>query len=243
MVCVFLLAFRPLHSISSVGQSESGIISLASTSITGLIGCYRKIYNVEKYANFKAVGASIDQYQLDFQLISSPKAFKAEQASWKAVIQLNVAHSIRIIIDAISTAQQATSSLISPSFPHSLDETPSVSLPAFDDLPTLTPEHLGLKMRLSPVLQVEESLGRKLQLEATSITRVPQRPWKSAFSRSLLSSRNSMDGEQRIDFDDPNDPGVILHNCAKDMIKLWNDPTIRALLKVLRLRLEDTPGL
>ncbi|KIK61988.1 hypothetical protein GYMLUDRAFT_73000 [Collybiopsis luxurians FD-317 M1] len=180
----------------------------------------------------------------NFQLISSPKPFKAERASWRAVIQLNVARSICIIIDAISTAQQATSSPISPSSPHSLDETPSVPLPAFDDLPTLTPEHLKLKMRLSPILQVEESLGRKLELEATSITNVPRptRPWKSAFSRPSPSSRNSMDSEQGIDFDDPNDPGVILHNCAEDMIKLWNDPTIRALLKALRLRLEDTPG-
>ena len=68
--------------------------------------------------------------------------------------------------------------------------------------------------------------------------------WKGAFGRLLSTNiRDSVDSEFGIDFDDPNDPGVILHNCSEDMIRLWNDPTIKALLKVHKLRLEDMPGL
>ncbi|GAW05553.1 guanine nucleotide-binding protein alpha-4 subunit [Lentinula edodes] len=197
----------------------------------------------------------------NFQLINSPKAFKAERASWRAVIQLNVARSIRIIIDAMTRAQQA-SSPNSPLAPDSLDDI-SI-LDSENELPTLTAEHLKLKMRLSPLLQVEESLWRRLSPSSAfesetshlaSITNVPHstRPkevyvqssmaWKSTFSRLLsTSTRSSVDSDPGIDFDDPKDPGVILNNCAEDMIKLWHDPTIRNLLNVLRIRLEDTPG-
>ncbi|KAJ3733784.1 guanine nucleotide binding protein, alpha subunit [Lentinula guzmanii] len=198
----------------------------------------------------------------DFQLINSPKAFKAERASWRAVVQLNVARSIRIIIDAITRAQQASSS---PSSPVAQGSSDDMSIPDTEtEFPTLTVEHLKLKMRLSPLLQVEESLWRRLspssavEFEAShlaSITNVPHstRPkevyvqssmaWKSTFSRLLsTSTRDSVESDTGIDFDDPKDPGVILNNCAEDMIKLWHDSTIRELLNVSGIRLEDTPG-
>ncbi|KAJ3988831.1 guanine nucleotide binding protein, alpha subunit [Lentinula detonsa] len=199
----------------------------------------------------------------NFQLINSPKAFKAERASWRAVVQLNVARSIRIIIDAITRAQQASSS--SPSSPVAQGSSDDISIPDTEtEFPTLTVEHLKLKMRLSPLLQVEESLWRRLspssavEFEAShlaSITNVPHstRPkevyvqssmaWKSTFSRLLsTSTRDSVESDTGIDFDDPKDPGVILNNCAEDMIKLWHDSTIRELLNVSGIRLEDTPG-
>ena len=39
------------------------------------------------------------------------------------------------------------------------------------------------------------------------------------------------------------DPGRIIYACGEDMIKLWNDDTIRALLQAQGIRLEDQPGL
>ncbi|KAF9070844.1 guanine nucleotide binding protein, alpha subunit [Rhodocollybia butyracea] len=197
----------------------------------------------------------------NFQLINSPKAFKAERGSWRTIVQLNIARSIRIIFDAMTTAQQQYSGL-SPVSPISEDRSPS-PLEFEQELPMLTAEHLKLKMRLSPLLQVEESLWRRLSpstataTQQVSVTNVPPpssnlkkeiyvqsaTPWKSAFSRFLSSSnRESVDSDDGIDFDDPQDPGVILNNCAEDMIKLWHDPTIKALLQALRIRLEDTPG-
>ncbi|KAE9408619.1 G-protein alpha subunit [Gymnopus androsaceus JB14] len=197
----------------------------------------------------------------NFQLINSPKAFRAEKASWRAVVQLNVARSIRIILDAMSLAQQQQSSPLSPTSPVlSIDSRSSSPTPE-PDLPMLTPELLKLKMRLSPLLQVENSLWSRFspedgaQMHLASITNTPitrtkeayvhsALAWKSAFSRLMSSStsRSSVDSEQGIDWDDPKDPGVILHNSADDMKTLWQDTTIRALLDALRLRLEDMPG-
>ena len=39
------------------------------------------------------------------------------------------------------------------------------------------------------------------------------------------------------------DPSRVLHACADDMITLWNDPTIKAMLRAQAVRLEDLPGL
>jgi len=122
-------------------------------------------------------------------------------------------------------------------------------------------------MRLLPLQQVEEALLRRLssagssEIEATRLLPVTDLPcfgtaangkeitvnstsqWKFAFSRLLSNPRSSFDSGADIDFEDPNDPGVILHACAEDMIQLWNDPTIKALLSARKQRLEDMAGL
>jgi guanine nucleotide-binding protein alpha-1 subunit len=188
------------------------------------------------------------------------QAFRSERASWRAVVQLNVVRSIRLILDAMSEAQASSVSQLGSS---------SASSKTLK-YPTLTPEHFKLKMRLSPLQQVEEILLRRLrptgsaELEATqlsSTTNLPytgrtrnnsaeivvnsSTPWKNAFSRLLSSAtaRSSLESSQGIDFDDPQDPGVVLHACADDMIRLWNDPTVKELLRVRKTRLEDMAGL
>ncbi|KAF9467322.1 guanine nucleotide binding protein, alpha subunit [Collybia nuda] len=194
----------------------------------------------------------------NFQLFHSSKAFRTERASWRAVVQLNVVRSIRTILELMSEVQAATA----PPQPRPTNAAPAPSYPK------LTPEHLKLKMRLSPLQQVEEALLRRLtpvgsaDFEATRlspVTNLPysnrltvtggevavnsSTPWKTAFTRLMASTtRTSFDSAQEIDFDDPKDPGVILNACAEDMIRLWNDSTIKEILNVRNLRLEDLAG-
>lgn len=167
-------------------------------------------------------------------------------------MQLNVARSIRTILETMTETPQNSRS--------------NSPIPPADFSP-LTPEHLRLKMRLLPLQQVEEALLRRLssagssEIEATRLLPVTDLPcfgtaangkeitvnstsqWKFAFSRLLSNPRSSFDSGADIDFEDPNDPGVILHACAEDMIQLWNDPTIKALLSARKQRLEDMAGL
>lgn len=185
----------------------------------------------------------------NFQLINSPKAFRDERASWRAVVQLNVVRSIQLILNTMAEVQGQGSTLA-------------------DDYHSLTPEHLKLRMRLLPLHQVEEALLRKLtppgsiEFEATHLSSVANfnyatpstrtrkeiavnstSQWKGAFSRVVANTiRSSMDSGMDIDFDDPNDPGIVLHACAEDMIRLWNDPTIKGMLKTRKIRLEDKAG-
>jgi guanine nucleotide-binding protein alpha-1 subunit len=231
--------------------------------------------------------------RLDFQLINSPKvrrsfiarvpphclifpkAFKAERASWRAVIQLNLARSIRYILEVMdehlknSQPDSGYASPVSVASSSSRADPLSRSTSPINELPTdgrtiLTQEHLRLKMRLSPLLQVEESLWRRLSptrtpnYEGTHLPRPISKDsvqvrdpsvnstshWKDAFGKLLSgNARPSLDENAGIDFNDPNDPGVVLHNCAEDMVALWSDSTVRELIRKQGTLMEDTPGL
>lgn len=121
-------------------------------------------------------------------------------------------------------------------------------------------------MRLLPLRQVEESLLRKMtpagssEFEPTHLSPVKNKTkagkfrelainsttqWKGAFGRLIATARASFESSTaiEIDFEDPDDPGVILHACSEDIIKLWNDPTVKTLLKAQKVRLEDMGGL
>ncbi|KAF8906474.1 guanine nucleotide-binding protein alpha-4 subunit [Gymnopilus junonius] len=205
----------------------------------------------------------------NFQLIDSSKAFRHERASWRAVIQLNIVRSIRLILDLITEAHahasgDASPAQISTGFPRLLTE--SADSPPIQTQSKVTPDLLKLRMRLLPLQQVEESLLRKMtpagsaEFEATHLSPMTNRPykgrsgkfkevainstaqWKGAFGRLIATARASMDSAADIDFEDPNDPGVILNACAEDISKLWNDPTVKSLLKAHRIRLESMSG-
>ncbi|KAF8136929.1 guanine nucleotide binding protein, alpha subunit [Boletus edulis] len=203
----------------------------------------------------------------NFQLMHSPKAFHAEKASWRAVIQLNVVQSIHAILDLISTAHTASnaaSSSASTSSGHASSSLPSSLYSPTGttpkEYPPLTPDHLKLKMRLAPLIQVEAALIRKLlpldQVEVLARSNLTSSPfnqeisvnssagWKTAFNRLLRNAngRDSCDSIDLINWSDPDDPGVILHACSDDMIKLWADPTIRKLMAVEKMRPEEMAG-
>jgi guanine nucleotide-binding protein alpha-1 subunit len=275
------------------GQSESGIIPMLFLVYPHLTIHSRQIDNAEEYVSLLSthVCAPTRCFCSDFQLISSPKvcletrslpsrnshsfkAFREERGLWRAVIQLNVARSIRLILDTMTAAQappesQSPPFLDSPLSPQGDYGRPFSPPPATaTGYPPLSPEHLKLKMRLGPLLQVEKTLWRKLSpegtvdLEGTRLASTSNLPsvydrakseysvnsasgWRGAFGRLLTGGepRNSIDSHSGINFDDPDDPGLILYNCADDMNRLWNDPTIRSLLELQKLRLEDMPGL
>ena len=97
------------------------------------------------------------------------------------------------------------------------------SSPAGDNVPKLTAEHLKLRLRLLPLLQVEDSLIRKLTLagttspEATRLAQISADPdanyrekevavnshfvWRGMFSRMMGTRRDSLD-EPAVEHDD-----------------------------------------
>ncbi|KAJ7145395.1 guanine nucleotide binding protein, alpha subunit [Mycena crocata] len=187
----------------------------------------------------------------DFQLMYDSKAFRAERASWRAIVQLNVVRSIHVILDVITRAQNRRSH----------DEARPPESPTVDD------DLLALKMRLSPLIQVEEVLMQRLipsgpdrsdAARLAQLTNIPysERPrnvnrevavnsatqWKDVFTRLVSSDKDSFDSEKAIDWEDPNDPGVVLHALAEDMKALWNNQTVQALLVRQNLRLQEAAG-
>lgn len=197
----------------------------------------------------------------NFQLLYEPKAFSKERAGWRGVIFLNICRSIHVILDAM-TYVQTNARTMSPhrtSSPPISPSTPPMS-PTF--YPELDPELLKLKARLQPVVTIEELLIRRLtedsgETEATQLDTIQRSrivlkevavnaslQWKGAFARHKLelSDRDSFDSATAVDWEDPNDPGIVLNACSEDIKKLWRHPTIQEMLLKQNLRLEEMAG-
>lgn len=66
--------------------------------------------------------------------------------------------------------------------------------------------------------------------------------WKTAFTK-FLPNRGSDEDDMGIDWNDPLDPTRMINAYGPDLMTLWNDQNVRALLKAQKLRLEEMPGL
>ncbi|KAJ7647554.1 guanine nucleotide binding protein, alpha subunit [Roridomyces roridus] len=193
----------------------------------------------------------------NFQLINSPKAFRSERSSWRAVVHLNVVRSVRLILHALGEAEASSASSVPPG-------------PDEPVYPEISSELRTLKMRLSPLQQVEEALLAKLTPGAAfkdrlyaqvdvdePLTNGPEStrggnpaaevavqsgaPWKGAFNRLIANARGSVDGPE-VEAQDSREARQLLQACSEDVIRLWSDPTVKEVLKVHRLRLEDMAG-
>lgn len=129
-----------------------------------------------------------------------------------------------------------------------------------------TQDLLEIKARLAPLLQVENTLIRRLtgggseliptQADQTSramynsskqglkeIAINSTIPWKNAFNRLIRSEeRSSFDSADGIDWEDPEDPWPILNQCMNDMQQLWNSPGVKQLLVKQKIKPDDLNG-
>lgn len=115
----------------------------------------------------------------------------------------------------------------------------------------LTDQHRRMRMRLSPLLPIEEQLTRKLLPEANDrLQDVCVRAgsgWKGLLAG--MQDGGGGDGKGR----EPrrpstaegkkDDPTAVLAACRDDIIALWEDPIVKSVLKRRGIRLQDMPGL
>ena len=158
------------------------------------------------------------------------------------MIHLNVVRSVRLIVDTITMAHQVG-----------------------EEYPPIGPEQLKLKMKLSPLLRMEDVLIQRLSPNSqhhikgespdpvfndasnapdapavpirTELTVNSRSTWKSAFKKWAKG------GVEDIDFDDPTDPGRVLFACKEDVMSLWFDPVVRQILNIAKVRPQDQGGL
>ncbi|KAG6855890.1 hypothetical protein H0H87_009688 [Tephrocybe sp. NHM501043] len=211
-----------------LGQSESG----KSTTLKNLQLLFDPVVSALSVTNTNSL---IDHLK---------QTFREERASWRAVVQLNIVRSVHLILDAIT---QPNTELHSD----------------LDQLGAISPDLLKLKLRLRPLLQIEQVLIRRLTPEGSAERETPPhnhhssktvdrpdslneevaihsaRPWKEISSGALQRADRAKDWT----LNDPHDPGIILSACAQDMMLLWNNPTVRALLKARNIHMEEVAGL
>jgi len=183
-----------------------------------------------------------------FQRLYTPTAFREERHLWRSVIQLNIVRSILIIIDTISDVHR--NAVLSEDESDGDDESP------------LSDELVALKERLKPLRHIENILVAKLvppnEAEATHLGNRPDiissshnrkgqeifvRPgigWHSALLRGARSSRPASAGTTGLET--PDDTQCVLDSFRTDMITLWRNPTVRAILQRRKVRLEEFPG-
>lgn len=192
----------------------------------------------------------------EFQRLYTPSAFLEERVLWRSVIQLNVVRSIRLILDAISDVRVRELPVSSAS-----EESDNES-----DARARLPMHLeAIAMRLLPLRHIEALLVAKLvppnEEEAThlgvchgehggcthhrhhhhEIFVRPGTTWKGTMLNKARFGRPLSAGTTGQETQDESQ--VALHECRDDMIELWNDRTVRDVLRKRKMRLEESPGL
>lgn len=170
-----------------------------------------------------------------------------------------VIRSVRIILDALTASSSAADS---PSPRASSSSRDSHSLRLDADL-------LALRMRLFPLLEVHDTVMRRLaspsddlppaspspsSFRTPALSTIFRRrtgkevtvnsnvPWKTAFMRDG-SERESFATQDAVDWEDPTDPGMVLHERAEDLRRLWAHPTVHAALEHQGIRLQESGGL
>jgi hypothetical protein len=148
---------------------------------------------------------------------------------------LTLPRSVRKILHCMQEEWEANSSKRSASYSRGRRDSESTSS-------GLTDSHRRIKMRLSPLISVEEVLTRKLfpTANGAEISVRAGSGWvgylSNMISRSAARPRSA--GATQSD-----DATTILSNCRDDIVSLWQDDVIRQILEDHGVRLQEMPGL
>ncbi|EED79074.1 candidate G-protein alpha subunit [Postia placenta Mad-698-R] len=183
----------------------------------------------------------------NFQLAFSPSHFRSERAAWRTIIQLNLIRSIKRLLEVLQ--EEWDQSVAQPaSRPDKGKGVAGRAPPAvrFSTSP-LTDAHRKMRMRLSPLLPIEEQLSKRLFPEAHERLHDVCVPAGSGWKSMLASLSNGgvaapAEKERRPGTADRDDPTAVLAACKDDIVALWEDPVVRAVLKKHNVRLQDMPG-
>lgn len=177
-----------------------------------------------------------------FQILHSPDAFEQERSAWKTVIHLNLVKSVGRILEAITD------------FDSSPDSTTDHNRPLERSSAAPSQGHIMLRLRLSPLRMTEEALIRKLASPTTLHTQqatiggadsVQGVSWSlqltspKEFSVRSNGLWKAFGGQDTI----ADETSVILNAAQADMLTLWGDPVVHAILREKRINLSESSGL
>ncbi|KAI0338804.1 G-alpha-domain-containing protein [Trametopsis cervina] len=206
----------------------------------------------------------------NFQLAFSPSHFRNERLAWRTIVQLNLVRSVKTLLDVIQDewthpTETSPAPLPSPPVPQ-LSEKARGKLPAgtrsirFSAQPhasaSLTDVHARARTRLMPLLAVEAELTRRLfpELALPEVCVRAGNGWKdvlvqlhqaSATSKGKSSRGGGGNGGgngEKGDGAGTEELAALLEACREDVVGLWEDAAVRAVLRRRAVRVEDMPG-
>ncbi|GLB42578.1 putative G protein alpha subunit [Lyophyllum shimeji] len=166
----------------------------------------------------------------NFHLAFAPKHFESERLAWKIIIQLNLIGSIKLILDVLQH-EWDTSGDAEPKSP-------------------LNRDLRRIRLGLSPLLFIEQTLAQLISPGTHNHRDVCVRPgsnWKAIFkARAEVNfedtSENGKRRRSQNHLGKDTDATSVLAASKDDILVLWNDPDVRAVLKRRGVRMEETPG-
>ena len=210
---------------------------------------------------------------IEFQRIYTPTAFREERILWRAVIQLNLVRSIRTILETLSTYADMVAETMSGGEDSDHEDyiafTEELDQMRLRLLPLRHVESLLISKLVSPgedeathvgfvtFDDKEKGRARSLGGDTQSLFVPPRRPqevfvrpnstWKGAVARGAEgmsnSTRNRPSSSSATGIESPDEVTAVLNSCRDDMMALWEDPKVRAILKRRRVRIDEQPGL
>jgi len=153
-------------------------------------------------------------------------------------ICFSLERSVRQILQILQEEWESTSSKV-PAPP-----TASSSGPSKQSKSTaLTDDHRRIRMRLSPLLSLEQVLTMRLFPSCPNQTEISVRGgsgWKSFISKALTHGKSRPSSSAGRESDETT---TILSACRDDIIALWHDSVVRQVLNSRNARLHEMPGL
>jgi hypothetical protein len=177
--------------------------------------------------------------QKQFQLLYAPETLEIQRASWRPVVYLNVLKSVRAILDGLDSDED-------------IDYLSDKSNGRSDQADAYQRQLYNLRLRLTPLLSVEESLSLDVATMGHGLSTASRGPL-------VRAGWASQDHENRIDFHeemvDDRDPygpsgssngsneavmAQLFLESAEHIHELWHHPVVWTMIKRRRLRLEDS---
>lgn len=128
----------------------------------------------------------------------------------------------------------------------------------YGPVPPLSKEHRQIKMRLSPLIQLQDNLIQNLagqfgddsprvadvrgqQKRGELLIRGNSNSWKGILGKR--ERRKSGERPRSSRGSEEEEAAKVLYACKDDMVSLWRDPVVREILHRRDVRLEEGPGL
>jgi len=190
----------------------------------------------------------------NFRLKYAPTDFHAEEAAWRAVIDLNLVRSVTFILNVLEESSPAAADAGSGMDTRPTSPSGTNSMPVLQ----LTDDLRRLRVRLSPLRSIEEPLARFVSPEHSAGSSSAARPTERAFEVSTRSgsrwktlSEGPGGGRRRAtskarsqEFEKvQNNARRVIEACRENIVALWNHPAVRASLADQSVPLEFHSGL
>lgn len=196
----------------------------------------------------------------EFQRLYNPEMFEQRRMSWRPVIQLNILSSLRTILAAVSP--RIVPGRLSPTeASDTVTDILALVVDSASEIRSNSSSHIeNLTTALLPLLEVEDVLIHALGDVSDNLTEPSQvpaainslptaemNPARIHDSNTEVTISRPRELDASTNFAGSNDLETatqsVMHSLSGDMLRLWEDSDVQAMLKTKEIHLEESPGL